>query len=60
MLLLWFLWIPNIESFWTFPFVHLRHKPLVYIPYADTFYLTFAVKKIIWIEICQFKLPKLL
>ena len=45
MLLLWLPWIPNIETFWPFLFVHLRHKALVYIPYADTFNLTFAVKR---------------
>ena len=45
MLLLWLPWIPNIETFWPFLFFHLRHKALVYIPYADTFNLTFAVKR---------------
>ena len=45
MVLLWLPWIPNIETFLPFLFFHLRHKALVYIPYADTFNLTFAVKR---------------
>ena len=45
MLLLWLPWIPNIETFLPILFFHLRHKALVYIPYADTFNLTFAVKR---------------
>ena len=45
MLLLWLPWIPNIETFWPFLFFHLRHNALVYITCADTFILTFAVKR---------------
>ena len=45
MLLFWLPWIPNIETFLPFLFFHLRHNALVYIPYADTFNLTFAVKR---------------
>ena len=48
-LLLWLPWIPDIETFWPFFIFSFKARSisvyLVYIPCADTFNSTFAVKR---------------